>query len=207
MAFSNFSKDELKKKFGVRIKENKLFNADQIKNIEPSGWLNQTLELSEHLGYETEKERSERLVSPILMELHRRNNGAFKIYSGQILNADDKLGLVGECDFLLAYGDVSAFLERPIFSVVEAKRNDISVGIVQCSAQLIGAKIFNEKEEYHSPLLFGCSTTGIEWQFLKYTDNTITWDSHRYSLSNLPQLLGVLQHIVDETGFYSDRNV
>jgi hypothetical protein len=206
MAYANFTKDELTKKFGVKIKEKFLFQDKNIKPISPSSWLEETIMRSHRLGYNTEKERSERLVSPILTELHQLNNWSFKIYSGQIMNADDKAGLNGECDFLLAYGDVSAILEAPIFSITEAKKNDTDIGTIQCSAQLIGAKIFNEKEGYDSPLLFGCSTTGSDWRFIKYENNTILWDQVIYSLRNLPELLGILQYIIDETKFYSERN-
>ena len=79
------------------------------------------------------------------------------------------------------------------------------MGIIQCSAQLIGAKIFNEKENYDSPLLFGCSTTGVDWRFIRYENNTILWDQITYALRNLPELLGVLQYIIDETRFYLDK--
>jgi hypothetical protein len=206
MAYANFTKAELKKKFGVQIKDAPLFNDKQIKSVNPSNWLIESLKKSENLGFFTEKERSERIVTPILTELHDQNHGSFKIYSGQIMNADEKLGLNGECDFLLAYGDVSAILESPIFSITEAKKNDTDIGTIQCSAQLIGAKIFNEKEGYDSPLLFGCSTTGSDWRFIRYENNTILWDQVIYSLRNLPELLGILQYIIDETKFYSERN-
>jgi hypothetical protein len=121
------------------------------------------------------------------------------------MNADDILGLNGECDFLLAYGDVSDILETPIFTLAEAKKNDIALGTIQCSAQLIGAKIFNEKEGFDSPLLFGCSTTGVDWRFIRYENNVILWDQITYSLRNLDELLGILQYIINETKFYLDR--
>jgi hypothetical protein len=159
----------------------------------------------QNIGFATEKERSERLVTPVLAELHALNECSFKIYSGQTMNADDNSGLNGECDFLLAYGDVSDILETPIFSITEAKKQDIGLGIIQCSAQLIGARIFNEKEGFDSPLLFGCSTTGVEWRFVRYENNTILWDKIIYTLRNLPELLGILQHIIDETRFYLDK--
>ena len=205
MAYSNFTKDELKKKFGVKIKDAFLFDSKAIRQIEPSAWLIETLTRLQKIGFSTEKERSERLVTPILAELHQLNNWSFKIYSGQIMNADDNAGLNGECDFLLAYGDVSSILETPIFSIAEAKKNDLDTGTIQCSAQLIGAKIFNEKEGYDSPLLYGCSTTGVDWRFIRYENNTVLWDQNTFTIGNLPQLLGILQYIIDETHFYSDR--
>jgi hypothetical protein len=206
MAYANFTKDELTKKFGVKIKESFLFQDKNIQPIQPSAWLEETIMRAQRLGYNTEKERSERLVSPILAELHEINKWSFKIYSGQIMNADEKSGLNGECDFLLAYGDVSAILESPIFTITEAKKNDTDIGTIQCSAQLIGAKIFNEKVGYDSPLLFGCSTTGSDWRFIKYENNSILWDQVIYSLRNLSELLGILQYIIDETKFYAERN-
>ena len=205
MAYSNFTKDELKKKFGVKIKDAGLFNNKAIKPIEPSSWLIETLTRLQNIGFATEKERSERLVTPVLAELHQLNECSFKIYSGQTMNADENAGLNGECDFLLAYGDVSSVLETPIFTITEAKRHDIDLGIIQCSAQLIGAKIFNEKENYDSPLLFGCSTTGVDWRFIRYENKTLFWDQITYTLRNLPELLGVLQYIIDETKFYLDK--
>ena len=205
MAYSNFTKSDLTKKFGVKIKDAALFDNDKIKHIEPSSWLLETLTRLQKIGFATEKERSERLVTPVLAELHQNNECSFKIYSGQVMNVDDNAGLNGECDFLLAYGDVSDILETPIFTITEAKKQDIGLGIIQCSAQLIGAKIFNEKENYDSPLLFGCSTTGVEWRFIRYENNTIYWDQITYALRNLPELLGVLQYIIDETKFYLDK--
>jgi hypothetical protein len=205
MAYSNFTKGELTKQFGVKIKDASLFSSKEIKHIEPSSWLLETLTRLQKIGFATEKERSERLVTPVLAELHQNNEWSFKIYSGQLMNADDNAGLNGECDFLLAYGDVSDILETPIFTITEAKKQDIGLGIIQCSAQLIGARIFNQKEGFDSPLLFGCSTTGVEWRFIRYENNTILWDQIIYTLRNLPELLGVLQHIIDETKFYLDK--
>jgi hypothetical protein len=205
MAYSNFTKGELTKQFGVKIKDASLFSSNEIKHIEPSSWLLETLTRLQKIGFATEKERSERLVTPVLAELHQNNEWSFKIYSGQLMNADDNAGLNGECDFLLAYGDVSDILETPIFTITEAKKQDIGLGIIQCSAQLIGARIFNQKEGFDSPLLFGCSTTGVEWRFIRYENNTILWDQIIYTLRNLPELLGVLQHIIDETRFYLDK--
>jgi hypothetical protein len=205
MAYSSFTKSDLTKKFGVKIKDATLFDSKIIKHIEPSSWLLETLTRLQKIGFATEKERSERLVTPVLAELHQNNKWSFKIYSGQLMNADDNAGLNGECDFLLAYGDVSDILETPIFTITQAKKQDIGLGIIQCSAQLIGARIFNEKEGFDSPLLFGCSTTGVEWRFIRYENNTILWDQIIYTLRNLPELLGVLQHIIDETRFYLDK--
>ncbi len=75
-------------------------------------------------------------------------------------------------------------------------------GTVQCAAQLIGAARFNEREKKAIPTLYGCATTGVEWQFLKLENNVCTLDKARYYTLELPRLLGVLQDVVDRTRQY-----
>ncbi len=65
----------------------------------------------------------------------------------------------GECDFILAK-DVGSFSNNyPIFHIVEAKKNDIDLGVPQCAAQLVGAKFFNEKKSIKIDKIYGCVTT------------------------------------------------
>ena len=49
------------------------------------------------------------------------------------------------------------------------------------------------------------STTGVEWRFIRFENNMILWDQQTYTLGNLPELLGVLQYVIDETKFYASR--
>jgi hypothetical protein len=113
------------------------------------------------------------------------------------LDIDEKLGLKGECDFIFSFSRVQDFITAPIFCITEAKKQDLEHGTIQCAAQLIGAKRFNEMDIYPIDVLYGCSTTGIEWRFLKYIDNQIIIDEKRYFINELPQLLGVLQWIIN----------
>lgn len=63
-------------------------------------------------------------------------------------------------------------------------------------AQLIGAKKLNELKNNGVDTLYGCSTTGVAWRFLCHNNEMII-DDRPYLISDLPPLLGVLQHIVD----------
>lgn len=68
------------------------------------------------------------------------------------------------------------------------------------TTDLIGARKLNELEGNNPiPTLYGCSTTGIEWRFLKLTNHTVTLDEHRYLITDLDKLLGILQQILDES--------
>ncbi len=93
MAYSKFTARALTKKFGVKFTAANLF--EKVKLIEPSDWLLLTLEKNQKLGFSSKKSRSERLVSPILTELNDINHNNFTIYSGEILNADEKQELTG----------------------------------------------------------------------------------------------------------------
>jgi hypothetical protein len=197
MAYSNFTASELKKKFGVKFTSADLFT--DVSAVKPSDWLVETLKKGRTMGIANEKSRSERLVSPVLTELNDLNNYIFAIHSGVDLNVDEKVGLNGECDFIFSYNRIQDFLNTPIFCITEAKKQDIEQGTIQCAAQLIAARKFNESEGEDIPVLYGCSTTGLEWRFLKYENDQITLDENWYLLTELPKLLGVLQEIVNRT--------
>ena len=136
------------------------------------------------------------LVSPVLTELCEHNNFAFAVVSGANLDADEQRGLRGEYDFVFTSTRIQEFITTLIFCITKAKRQDIAQGTIQCAAQLLSARKLNELENNLLPALYGSSTTGTEWRFLKSEDDTITLDLPRYYLADLPQLLGVLQAIV-----------
>ncbi len=151
----------------------------------------------------SEKERSEWIIKPILAELRRINHNELYIYSGRNLNVDEGRGLRGECDFILAFTKAKKVVNAPIFCLVEAKKEDIITGIAQCVAQMVGALEFNRKKEKElSTTIYGCVTTGNEWQFLKLTDNVIHIDDLTYFISEPEKILGILQSIID---FYKNK--
>lgn len=198
MVYGDFTSKTLKKHFDLQFIFKRLFSA--IKPIAPSQRLLENLEIGQRAGFVTEKARSERLVTPILMELLNNNNMNFIIYSGMNLDIDSDKGLKGECDFILSHSNDPYAITAPVFSIVEAKKHDMEKGIIQCAAQLLGAQQLNEQEgvALNGPL-YGCSTTGTEWNFLKLMNNELVIDIDRYHLSKPAQLLGILQHIVTVT--------
>lgn len=71
---------------------------------------------------------------------------------------------------------------------------------------MIAARLFNERENTPTPVVFGCVTNAYDGPtfrglFLKLEGNQLFTDTDRYFLDvlNLPRLLGVLGQIV---GFY-----
>jgi len=194
MAYSDFTLANLDEQFGIKNRRKRLFKT--VEPIEPSDRLKVELLEIEDLPIRSEKAKSEWMVVPILKELRNRNEKFFTIYSGENLVADEESGLKGECDFILAK-DIGSFdINLPIFQIVEAKKNDIDLGIPQCAAQMIGAKLFNQKKKSPIDVIFGCVTNGDNWIFLKLEDD-LQIDTHKYYLNNVEELLGVFQFIID----------
>jgi hypothetical protein len=155
-----------------------------------------SLEVSRLVIPKSEKARSELIISPILVEVLKRNDYKFSLFSGENLNVDSELNLMGECDFILSKVPKSFSIKAPIFVLVEAKQNIIENSLGQCVAQMVGAKIYNERKGQPLETIFGCVTNGDEWLFLKLGNNLIQIRNERVYINELPKLLGILQEIV-----------
>lgn len=194
MPYSKFTLDLIAQRFGIQNQVVRLF--ENTPKVAPSDWLINSLQIAQELPVRSEKAKSEAVVFPILVELRNRNDKYFTIHSGDILNVDEKQELEGECDFILSK-DIGTFnINFPIFQLLEAKKNDTEIGVPQCAAQMIGARLFNEKKGIKQEKVYGCVTTGKEWLFLKLEDK-IYIDKKTYNLENIADLLGVFQTIID----------
>ena len=198
MAYKDFKFIDLQRKFGIKQITAQLFQTD-LPNIIPSEHLLRSLEIAKEFPLTTEKAISEALVSPILQEIKLNNRKTIELFSGERLVADKSKGLTGECDFLFAKAPGSKELIAPVVSITEAKRGDIDNpnSLAQAAAQLIGTRLFNQKQDTAIDIIYGACTSGHEWIFLKLEGKIITIDKHRYPVANLSELLGVLQHIID----------
>jgi hypothetical protein len=199
MAYSGFKLRQLKQQFNINEQGVQLF--PQITPLIPSEWLQKTLKIGLKMPLLSEKARSERIISPILFELWEQNNENFGIYSGFNLEVDSEQSLNGECDFILAARGDTYTVESPVFTLIEAKDSDIKLGIPQCIAQMLGAKLYNQQDDKEIPFIYGCVTTGDDWQFLKLEKETIYIDTERYYLNNVPKILGILQNIIEQYEF------
>ena len=195
MSYSNFTFKKLKAEFGISNQVVQLFN--EIKPIQISKKLAEDLALATTLPVRSEKAKSELIVMPILLDLMKRNEQFFTIYSGDTLNADKARGLTGECDFILGKNTGTFDINTPIITILEAKKNDVEVGIPQCAAQMLGARIYNKEYDNEIKTIYGCVTTADTWVFLKLEKDTVYIDKQKYYLSEIDRLLGVLQKIID----------
>ena len=185
--------------FGIKVEQANLF-ADGITPIEPSVWLKKTLEKARNVGFVNEKERSERVVYPILSEVAEEINGnQITIYSGRDLDVDASKGLNGECDFLMSLGQKPLVLiDTPIFSVVEAKKEDKEYGLAQCAAQLIGVQRYNKGQNKEIPTIYGVVTDANEWIFIKLENNTLKIHQKTFNIFEIDLLLGAFQYAFED---------
>lgn len=176
---------------------------DKTKHAPPSEWLLETLSISVQLSAITEKAKSENYITPILMEVKRKNIDKFTFLSGCEFNVDATRGLKGFCDYILVKSANTMVVQSPILSVVEAKFDAVQSprAIAQCIAEMYAAQQFNIIKKTDIKTIFGIVTNADEWLFLKLEGNKIITEQHIYSRLLLPELLGTLQQIID---FYAN---
>lgn len=194
-SYSNFTVADIKA-LGIETVNQHLFS--NISPVAPSDFLLQILKSYKGVSLESEKAKSEMLIAPVINEIRLRNSKKITFFSGYQFNVDTKRGLKGVCDFLISSQYDAVFIESPLIAVVEAKHNqDLIDAAPQCIAEMYAAQIFNEQDNHPTPVVFGVLTNGHEWLFLKLENMQVHLDSERYTLKDLPQLLGVWKMIVD----------
>jgi len=153
---------------------------------------NLTIKVPLALAINTEKARSEFIISEILIELKRILNGKISLFSGINLDVDKEKGLNGYCDFIVSQSSEQFFLKAPVITIVEAKNENIPSGIGQCIAEMIAARLFNERAALSIFKLYGAVTIGNIWKFLKYEQDTVYIDRQEYYINNPAKIVGIL---------------
>ncbi len=199
MAYSNFTLTEVQETFQLKkVLSTGLFS--EIKPVELSAYLSTVLgkkaALATAIG--TEKARSELIVADILFELREHLEERISLFSGIEFNVDAKNGLVGVCDFLVSLSPDQLDLQAPIIILVEAKNLDMKQGLGQCVAEMLAAQRFNAEKGNNIRAVYGATTTGIDWQFLKLEEKHLHLDMATYTLERCDRLLGILVSMVEQ---------
>ncbi|MCL1463816.1 hypothetical protein LAY41_05130 [Argonema galeatum A003/A1] len=199
MAYSDFTLDRVVKTFGLTI-SSKVDLYSSVPELKCSDFLAETIRynLPFALGSNTEKSRSEMIISPILLELIRQLNFQASLFSGIDFSVDAERGLNGTCDFLISRLPEFLMLKAPVIIIVEAKKENINAGLGQCIAEMVAARIFNEREGENIPAIYGTVTTGTTWKFLKLEGEVINIDLPEYYLNNVNKILGILASGLNE---------
>jgi len=117
-------------------------------------------------------------------------------FSGLDFNVDKTKGLNGFCDFIISQSSEQLFLNAPVIALVEAKNENIIGGLGQCAAEMVAARIFNERENNPIQAVYGVVTTGHAWKFLKLQGEQLFIDVEDYYIKHPPKIMGILVEIV-----------
>ena len=201
MAYNKFSKlEQLQTEIGVNYLQS-AWLPEKTKPFRVSSLLLEILAEAAFEPLQTEKAKSESVVSPVLKELRRKNRNSISTFSGFELTVDASRGLNGFCDFILAAVPQKIELIAPIFCLLEAKKDNIEKGLAQCGAEMYAALLFNEQKGSPKEVIYGCVTNAFSWCFLKLENNILYIDPNYVPLTFAEphRVLAVLQWILDES--------
>lgn len=196
MAYSDFTLDLVHQQFGINISTGVFFT--DLPKLPPRELLTNLLNESVPFvgSFSNEKVRSELIVAPLLFEFRELLDRQVGLFSGKDFNVDVKLGLSGECDFLLTRSKSELIIEDPAVVVIQAQKGDFNASWGHCAAQMVAAQKFNRAKGQELPM-YGSVTTGTFWQFLKLTGQDLTIDVTEYSLNPIERILGILKWTID----------
>jgi hypothetical protein len=200
MPYSNFNLKKVKNELNVNVIETQgIF--EKIENVEISDILKAILEehVSLAVSINTEKARSELIISNILVEVRRRFKHRISIFSGVELNVDKEKDLNGFCDFIISSSPEQLMLSSPIITIVEAKNENIIGGLGQCIAEMVAANIFNIQEHNQIEKTYGSVTSGTAWQFLRLKGSNVEIDLKEYFIDNPGKIIGILSSMVEQS--------
>ncbi len=197
MAYSDFTLDTVVTTFQLEIIESAVLFAE-AETVVPSSYLTEVLtkkvQLATAIG--TEKAKSELIVADILFELREQFDQRISFFSGIEFSVDEESGLTGVCDFLVSLSPVQHMLQAPVIVLVEAKKDDLKIGMGQCVAEMLAAQRFNAERGNDIPCVYGVSTTGIDWLFLKLEGKCLHIGLMTYQIAQCDKILGILSSMV-----------
>jgi len=185
MAYSDFT--TLKKAldaFKLKLKEQSFF--PNLEPIEPGATLQSYLEDALPVAMTgSEKVKSEGIVFPLLLEARKIQNAhsnQISLFSGEDFTVDPEQGLSGICDFILCRSPLLSIIAAPVLTVVEAKKESISLGLGQCVAEMVAALRFNQADGLPATTVYGIVTTGTLWRYLALDIDVVMLDRTDYPL-------------------------
>ena len=194
MSYSQFRLEEIETVLGITFAKTVGLFAN-IPEVEYSDLLKEILRYNIPLALEinSEKARSEMIISPILIEIKKQLSEQISLFSGKEFNVDTEKRLNGVCDFLISLSPEQLFIKSPVFALVEAKNDNLQSGLGQCMAELVAAQLFNNRQNNRIKTIYGAVTTGTNWKFMKLEGQVIEIDLDEYFLNNVGKLIGILR--------------
>ena len=199
MPYSSFTFDSVQETFDLGILQ-VIGVFAEAEPVVPSEYLSAGLAKKAPLAIAigTEKAKSEMIVTDILVELREHFEGSISLFSGVDFNVDAKNELTGVCDFLVSLSPNQFSVTAPVIVLVEAKKDSLKDGLGQCVAEMVAAQRFNAEAGNDIPCVYGATTSGMNWLFLKLEGRQLSIDMTAYSIDRCDRLLGILASMVKQ---------
>lgn len=140
----------------------------------------------------TNSEAAKILLIDVLLAEVVPHHPPLKIWKGEPLESDL---LVRVADYLVA--PQRAYAATPLLCVAEAQRDNFVQGRAQCIAEMVACR-WNNLRDGLEIAVHGIVSNGNDWQFYKLTPTSVVYETTMYSLRDLPELLGALDHVCAE---------
>jgi len=197
MVYSDFKLSEVIQEFGLIVNEKSgMFSHIQEEDCSEllTTILRENVDLA--IAINTEKARSEMIISPILIEIRRKFNCQISLFSGVDFNVDPSQGLNGYCDFILSLSQEQLFVRAPVITLVETKNENLKSGLAQCIAEMVAAQLFNQQAGNAIATIYGVVTIGTIWKFLKLDGKVISIDLSEYYIKDVKKIIGILSSAI-----------
>jgi hypothetical protein len=195
VAYTDFTYPKVLDDLGLTLREEPAFAA--VPPADPGAAFLSLLSIGVTVGRggASEKARSEFVIAPLLLRLLELTGRGFGLHSGVTFDVDKGRRLNGVCDFLVTRSRLQSVIEAPVLAVAECKPDVPPDGYGQCIAAMVAAREFNARKQVGGPV-FGGSTSGTLWQFLRLDGDALTLDPTEYLIADPGRLLGILLHCV-----------
>ncbi len=199
MTYSDFTLWDLRKTFGIQNLWSKTSILGEPVHVAPSERLKKDLEFVENMPSLSAKKkgRAEFVLAPIFREVIENSDGTLVLYSGGNLDVDRDTGLGGTYDFIFDRDTQSYSVHDAVLTIREELDGDVVEGLEPCSVQLFSARERSRKRGKGVETVYGCVTDAYSFKFLKLEGDTVYADRKNYHITNLPELLGAFQTIID----------
>jgi len=198
MSYSDFNLKQVKQALGITLLEREgIFSLIDRAHVDVyfMEMLKENVPLARAIN--TEKARSEFIISTVLVEVRKILKHKISLFSGIEFNVDKEQGLNGFCDFLISASEEQLTVNSPIIAVVEAKNENIIGALGQCIAEMYAARLFNQEENNDNlSKIYGVVTTGTAWKFLKMEDLVVTIDLDEYFIEDPGKIIGIFLAMV-----------
>jgi hypothetical protein len=197
MAYENFNLGGVCRAFSLKLNDRDELFGPSVE-VAASPLLRSILDENVPLAIDvhTEKARSELIVAPVLLETRRLTGRRIGFFSGIEFDVAPDQGLSGYCDSILSRSPAQIVLTAPVMTIVEAKSDNIKQGLGQCAAEMVAARVFNEREGQGPTTISGAVTTGTTWRFLKLDGDGLYVDRSEYPLEPVGRILSILLRCV-----------